>query len=228
MGENGLATKLWWIIQKDLICEYRARRAWPRMLLLGFVVAFLLSYQVALPPSQLQRVGASLCWLTICFAAVLTLGQSIAMEREDGCWDGLLLYPVTPQTIYLAKMFVNGVMVGALQLAVVPFFAVVCDAQWLAHPGELLLVSVLANLGVTSVGTLLGAISSGMSQSQGLLALLLLPLLVPVILAASEATTLIAENRVDSAWWHWVQLLGAFAIVYVTAGWVLFEFVIED
>lgn len=223
-----MAIKLWWIIQKDLICEYRARRAWPHMLLLGFVVAFLLSYQVVLPPNQLRHVGASLCWLTICFAAVLTLGQSIAMERDDGCWDALLLYPVTPQTVYVAKMIVNGVMVGALQLVVVPFFAVVCDAQWLAHPGELLLVSVLANLGITSVGTLLGAMSSGMSQSQGLLALLLLPLLAPVILAASEATRLIAENHVGLAGWHWVQLLSAFAIVYVTAGWALFEFVIED
>lgn len=223
-----MATKLWWIIQKDLICEYRARRAWPCMILLGVVVAFLLSYQTALTPSQLQRVGASLCWLTICFAAVLTLGQSIAMERDDGCWEALLLYPVTPQTVYVAKTIVNGAMVGALQLVVVPFFAVVCDAQWLSHPGELLLISVLANLGITSVGTLLGAISSGMSRSQGLLALLLLPLLVPVILAASEATRLIAENQVESACWHWVQLLGAFAIVYFTTGWMLFEFVVED
>ena len=223
-----MATKLWWIIQKDLICEYRARRAWPRMLLLGFVVAFLLSYQVALSPNQLQRVGASLCWLTICFAAVLTLGQSIALEREDGCWDALLLYPVSSQTVFVAKMIVNGLIVGTLQLVVVPFFAVVCDAPWLAHPGKLLLVAVLANLGVTSVGTLLGAMSAGMSQSQGLLALLLLPLLVPVILAAAEATRLLAENHVASTWWHWVQLLGAFAIVFVTAGWVLFEFVIED
>ena len=33
-----MAIQLWWIIQKDLICEYRARRAWPRMLLLGLVV----------------------------------------------------------------------------------------------------------------------------------------------------------------------------------------------
>ena len=86
----------------------------------------------------------------------------------------------------------------------------------------------LANLGITSVGTLLGAISTGMSQSQGLLALLLLPLLVPVILAASEATRLIGEIDVDSAGGHWVQLLGAFAIIYITTGWVLFEFVTED
>ena len=95
--------------------------------------------------------------------------------------------------------------------------------------GKLLLVSVLGNLGIASVGTLLGAMSAGMRQSQSLLALLLLPLLVPVILGASEATRLIADNQVASDHWHyWVQLLGAFAIVYVTAGWALFEFVTED
>jgi heme exporter protein B len=221
--------KLWWIIQKDLVCEYRTRQAWPRMLLLGFVVAFLLSYQLALSPSQLQHAAASLCWLTICFAAVLTLGQSIALERDDGCWEGLLLYPVTPQAVYLAKLAVNVVILGALQLVVVPLFAMVGDTQWLAHPGKLLLVSVLGNLGVASVGTLLGAMSAGMRQSQSLLALLLLPLLVPVILGASEATRLIGKSQAVSAAWHdWVQLLGAFTIVYITAGWVLFEFITED
>ena len=223
-----MASQLWYIIQKDLTCEYRARRAWPCMLLLGVTVAFLLSYQTALSTSQMQSVGSSLCWLTICFAAVLTLGQSIWIERDDGCWDALLLYPVTAQTVFLAKVIVNTLTVGAMQAIVVPFFATVSDAHWLSHPGKLLLVSLLANLGIAFVGTLLGAISANTSRSQGLLALLLLPLLVPVILAASEATRLIGENHVGTAWWHWVQLLAAFVIVYGTAGWMLFEFVIED
>ncbi len=219
--------KFWWIFRKDLVYEYRARQAWPRMLLLGIVVAFLLSYQMTLSPTELQSVSASLCWVTICFAAVLTIGQSIALEHEDGCWDALLLYPVSPETIYFAKLAVNGVILGMLQLVVLPFFAIVSDAPWLSHPWALLLVGLLANLGVSSVGTLLGAMSVGMGQSQAVVAFLLLPLLVPVMLAASEATRLVADTQ-TSAWWQWVQLLGAFAVVYVTVAWLLFAYVIED
>ena len=57
---------------------------------------------------------------------------------------------------------------------------------------------------------------------------MLLPLLIPVILAASEATRLVAEIHLESELWRWIQLLGAFAVVYLTAGWMLFEFVVED
>jgi heme exporter protein B len=223
-----LATKLWWIIRKDLLCEYRARLVFPRMLLIGLVVAFLLSYQMAMLPDVLPQMAASFCWLTICFAGVLTLGQSVGSERDDGCWDGLLLYPVAPSTVYIAKLLVNGITLAALQCIVVPLFSLVSDAAWFARPWEILLVCLLGNLGVCSIGTLLAAMSSGIGHVQNLLAILLLPLLIPVILAASEATSLITDNNVGSAWWRWVHLLGAFAVIYTTAGLVLFEWVTED
>jgi heme exporter protein B len=220
--------RLWWIIQKDLVGEYRARQAWPRMLVLGLVVAFLLSYQMTLPPELLQQVAASLCWVTICLAAVLTLGQAFASEREDGCWQALTFYPLAPETLYFAKLAVNGAILGGLQLVVVPFFALVSGAPWLSHLGPLLLVSLLGNLGICSIGTLLGAMSAGMSQHQGLLTLLLLPLLIPVMLAASEATRLLAVRPLAPEWWQWIQLLVVFVTIYATAGWLLFAFVIED
>jgi heme exporter protein B len=156
------------------------------------------------------------------------LGQSIVMEHEDGCWEGLLRYPVAAETVFLAKLTVNSVILGSLQLIVVPFFAVVSDSTWLSHPVELLLINALGNLGICSVGTLLGAISTGAGFGQALLALWLLPLLVPVVLAASEATRTVADQQLAAQWWQWVQLLAAFAIIYVTAGWVLFEYVIEE
>lgn len=225
---NELTTQLWWIIHKDLVCEFRTRLVWPRMVLLGLIVAYLLNHQMNLRPDELRHITGSLCWLTICFAAVLTLGQSGASEREEGCWEGLILYPVAPHTIYFAKLIVNAILLGALQLIVVPLFLLLSHTPLLAHPWEILLVSLLGNLGVTSIGTLLGAMTSGIRQSQSLLALLLLPLLVPVILAASEATRLIVEYHVASEWWFWVQLLGGFAIVHIAAGFILFEFVIEE
>ena len=221
-------TKLWWIVHKDLVSECRARLVWPRMLALGLAVAFLLSYQLSVPQVELRQIAGSLCWLTVCIASVLTLGQAIAVEHEDGCWDGLLHYPTNAQTVYVAKLIVNVVALGALQCIVVPFFVLTSGTALLSHAGEILFVSLLGNLGISSIGTLVGAMSSGIRQSQGLLALLLLPLLVPVILAASKATTLIFVNQIGAEWWRWVQLLGAFAIIYITAGLVLFEFAIED
>ncbi|MEE8452682.1 MAG: heme exporter protein CcmB, partial [Thermoguttaceae bacterium] len=92
----------------------------------------------------------------------------------------------------------------------------------------LLLVALLGNLGIASIGTLLSALATSIRQNGNLLVLLVLPMVIPVVLGAAEATRLIAENDLGDAWWRWIQLLAAFAVIFITAGTVLFEFVVED
>ena len=66
------------------------------MLLLGVVVALMFAMQTDLPPERLRQIVGGLLWLTIFFAGTLALDRSFAAEREDGCWEGLLCYPVSP------------------------------------------------------------------------------------------------------------------------------------
>ena len=223
-----MVAKLWWMIHKDLVSECRARLVWPAMLLLGTVVALVFGIQMDLLPDQKQRMVGSLLWLAIFFAGMLAVDRSFASEREDGCWEGLLLYPISPAMVYLAKLTVNVIALAALQCVLVPLFVVLSDVPLLNHPGALLLVALLGNLGIASIGTLLSALATGIRQNGNLLVLLVLPMVIPVVLAAAEATRLIAENDLGDSWWRWVQLLGAFAAIFITAGTVLFEFVIED
>ena len=63
-----MAAKLWWIMQKDLTCEYRARRAWPAMVLLGGLVAMLFGLQMDLPGEGKRRIVGSLLWLATVLA----------------------------------------------------------------------------------------------------------------------------------------------------------------
>jgi heme exporter protein B len=216
------------MIHKDLVSECRAHRVWPAMLLLGTVVAMVFGIQMDLLPDQKSRLVGSLLWLAIFFAGMLAVDRSFASEREDGCWEGLLLYPVSPANIYLAKLIVNGIAVAALECVLVPLFAVLSDVPLLARPGPMLLVALLGNLGLSALGTLLSALASGIRHGGNLLAILVLPLAAPVVLAGAEATRRLVEGDLGAPWWRWVQLLGAFAVIFVTAGIVLFDFVIED
>ena len=223
-----MTAKLLWIIHKDLTSEYRAWRVWPAMLLLGVVVAVVFSVQMDLLPEEKCRMVGSLLWLAIFFAAVTAIDHSFASEREDGCWEGLLLYPISPATVYLAKFAVNVVALGALQIVLIPLFVVLSDVPLLDHPWAMLLVAVLGNLGIASLGTLLSALAAGIRQGGNLLMLLVLPMVIPVVLAAAEATRLIAAGDIGPQWLRWVQLLAAFAVVFTTAGTVLFDFAVED
>lgn len=223
-----MLAKLWWIARKDLLSEYRARRVWPAMLLFGTVVALVFGMQVDLLPGQGQRLVGSLLWLATFFAGMLAIDRSFASEREERCWEGLLLYPVSPAAIFLAKLVVNVVALAALQCVLIPLFVVFSDAPLLAHPWAMLLVALLGNLGIAAMGTLVSALANGIRHSGNLLALLALPMAVPVVLGSAEATRLLAEGTFGAEWWRWIQLLGAFAVVFITAGVLLFDFVIED
>ncbi len=223
-----MVAKFWWMIHKDLVSECRARLVWPAMLLLGSVVALVFGIQMDLLPDQKQRMVGSLLWLAIFFAGMLAIDRSFACERENGCWEGLRLYPTSPSVVYAAKLAVNAIALAALQCVLIPLFVVLSDVPLFNHPGKLLLVALLGNLGIASIGTLLSALATSIRQNGNLLVLLVLPMVIPVVLAAAEATRLIAENDLGAQWWRWVQLLGAFAIVFITAGTVLFEFVVEE
>ena len=143
-----MATKIYWLIAKDLTAECRLPRAWPAMLLLGAIVAMLFSVQMDLPPEQQPKVASGMLWLAVFFAATLALDRSFAVEREEGCWEGLLLCPISPTTVYLAKVAVNFVAVAALQGALIPLFAVLTGVPFLARPAPIILAALLGNLGI--------------------------------------------------------------------------------
>ncbi len=219
--------KFWWIVQKDLVCEFRSWRVWPRMMALGLTVSFLLSYQLSGPGVPAGSIAGSLCWITICIAALLTLGEGVAVEREHGCWEGLKHYPVGASSVFLAKLLVNVTGLAILQGVVVPFLLYTLRVS-VSSPWELALVMLLGNVGISAVGTVVGALGVGSRDGHGLLALLLLPLWVPVLLAASKATTLVLLGQDGPELARWLQLLSACAVIYVAAGLMLFEFAIED
>jgi heme exporter protein B len=213
---------------KDLVSELRARRAWPGMLLLGLILVLLLEMQLDLPAGQKAQVVSGLLWLDVFFAGLLALERSFASEREEDCWRALRLYPVPPVVIYLAKVAVNVVALGLLEGVLIPAVVIFSDAPLLEWPAALAMIAVLGNLGFASIGVVVSALTASLSQRGGLLALVLLPLVTPVLLGASEATRLLVVGGQDERWWRWVELLAAFAVLFMTLGMLVFEFAIED
>lgn len=228
MGAGDAVRSWWWLIRKDLARELRAQHMWPGMLLLGLGVVFLLATQVDLPAEPRGRVAGGLLWVAIFFAGTLALERSLAGERDAGCWEVLRLCPVAPGVVYLAKLAVNLVSLVILEAVVVPVFIVLTDLPLLERPGPMALVLVLGNVGFAAVGTLVSGLTAGLRHRGGLLALLMLPLVAPVVLGAAEATRLVLAGQIDVWWWRWIQLLAVFALVFTVVGMLAFEFVMEE
>ena len=110
----------------------------------------------------------------------------------------------------------------------VPLFIVLTDVPLAARPGSLLLIAALGNVGFAAVGTLVSGLTCGLRHRGGLLALLLLPLVIPVVFGAAEATRMMLSGQIDSLWWRWIQLLAVFAGVFTVLGAMMFEFIMEE
>ena len=155
--ERLLTAKLWWIIHKDLVSEWRARRVWPAMLLLGIVVALVFALQMDLLPEQKRQIVGEPA-LAGDLLRRHAGPRSVLRRRTRG---RLLGRPAAlsglAAAVYLAKLVVNVVALAALQCVLIPLFVVLADVPLLAHPGPMWLVALLGNLGIAAVGTLLSA-----------------------------------------------------------------------
>jgi len=227
-GWRSSVAAITFLVHKDLRREWRARRTWPAMLLLGGTLVVMLALQLDLPAPLKRGVGGGLFWLAVFFAGTLALERAFAGEREEGCSQALRLYPLPPSAVFAAKLIVNFLAVTLLEVVLVPALVVLADVPLLDRPGPLVVIALLGNLGFAAVGTLLGALTSGLSHRGSLLALLLLPLLSPVLLAAGEATRSLLAGDPLSAWALPAQLLAVFAILFTTVGALVFEYASED
>jgi heme exporter protein B len=222
------AKAFWWLIRKDLVQELRAKHVWPGMLLLGFVLVLLLATQIDLPMDQRARVGGGMLWLATYFAGTLALERSFTNERDAGCWPALMLYSIAPSVLFLAKMAVNLASLLILEIVLAPVFIVLTDVPLFARPGPMILIAAVSSVGYAAIGTLVSGLTAGLRHRGGLLALLLLPLVTPVILGSAEATRMVLSAEIDPLWWQWIQLLAVFAFVFTIVGALAFEFVMEE
>jgi heme exporter protein B len=220
--------QLWWIIHKDLTSEIKTGQVWPPLCLYSLLVAAVFSFQMDLSPDQCSRIAGSLLWLATFFAGMLTMDRTFVAEHEDGCWHALRLYPTSPTTIYFAKLAVNIVTLAVMQLILIALLVMISDLPLVNHPWMMLGVAALGNLGIAAVGTLFSALGLSMRRNNGMLSLLVLPVVIPVVIAATQATQLLCEANFSELLWRWIQLIIVFDVVFVAAGAVLIDFIVEE
>ncbi len=219
---------LWWLVHKDVSREIRAHAVWPAMLLLGVLLVCLLATQIDLPNDQKEHVIGGMLWIAIVFAGTLALEWSFAGEREDGCWRTLKLYPIAPSVLFLSKLVINVASLTLLEVVLIPLFVVMTDVPLLARPGAIALIAAVGNIGFAAAGTLISAVTVNLRSRGGLLALLFLPLVMPVVLGCAATTSSMLAGEFGPQWWRWIQFLALCATVFTIVGALLFEVLLEE
>jgi heme exporter protein B len=213
------------VLGKDLRLEWRTKDALTAMLVFAFLVLVTFNFALDLRPEVMAAVGPGVLWVAVVFASTLGLGRTFAIERDQGTLDGLLMAPLDRSALFLAKVASNLVFMLALELVSLPAFAMLFDVT--VESVGVAAALALGALGLAAVGTLFSAVAAHTRAREVMLPVLLFPVIVPILIGVVQATGL-ALGSGTARDMPWFSLLGAFAVMYLAAGAVVFEYVVEE
>jgi len=219
------------IVRKDLIRELRTRDMLVSMILFVLLAMIIFHYAFTVKEgTDLTFFTGGMLWVTFIFAMLLGLNRSFAQEKDERCLDGLLLCPVDRVTIFFAKTAGNLVFLLIIQVVAVPVFALFFIER--SFVGELLpflLVLLLADIGICALGTLLATISMNTRSRDLLLPILFLPLIVPLLVAATSATTLVfADGAGFGTVGSRLLFILGFDAIFLVVAWGIYDFAIGE
>jgi heme exporter protein B len=219
--------RAWMVVWKDVLAERRSKESLNALLFFSLLLLFVFQFALGPERARVEAALPGLLWLGFILSGLLAFGRTFQIERENDCWEGLVLTPGDKSAIYLGKLAGNVLVMIVVEVVLVALFAVFFAIDFTPFLPGLAAVLALGTLGLASVGTLFGAVTAQMRARELLFPILLLPAVVPVLLASVSATqtVLAGEPLADAA--AWLMLLAAADLVYLVVGVLSFEFVLE-
>lgn len=217
---------MWAIVWKDLRLEMRTGERVSSLLVMAVLIVVV--FVAAVGPERLQRpdLGAALIWIALVFAGLVSVQRAFTLEQERNCLDGVLLTPLSTGRLFFAKLLGNVVVLSVVQAAVVPLTLALLDIRAAPTLAGLPFVLLLGIAGFSALGTLFGAVAARTRMREIVLPLLLLPLLVPLLLAAVNVTGALLAGQVWTG--VWLRVLIAFDVVFIVSGWLMFGLVVRE
>ncbi|HEY5157359.1 MAG TPA: heme exporter protein CcmB [Anaerolineales bacterium] len=214
------------IIWKDLAAEMRSRELLTAMLVFALLVILIFNFALDLDATTRKVATPGILWATFVFAGTLGLNRSMALEKDRGCFDGLLLAPVDRSAIYFGKLISNLVFMLIVEAVVLPVYSVLYNTN-LFNPG-LVSVILLGSVGYVAVGTLLSSMAIQTRTRDVLLPILLFPVIIPILIAAVEASSGFLQGIALAEIMPYINLLLVYDVIFTAVAFMVFDFIVEE
>jgi heme exporter protein B len=214
------------VLCKDLAAELRSREVLTSMLVFALLVILIFNLALELQPGLQKALISGILWVTFAFAGTLGLNRSMAMEKDRGCLDGLLLAPVDRSAIFFGKALSNLIFMLIVAAIILPLFSLLYNVN-LINPG-LILVILLGSVGYVAVGTLLSTMAVQTRTRDVMLPILLFPLVIPVLISAIKGSSGFLEGLEMVEIIPWLNLLIVYDVIFIAVAFMVFDYVVEE
>ncbi len=174
------------LLRRDLLLALRNRAEYAMPLLFFVLVVTLFPLALGALPELLARIAPGIVWVGALLAAMLSLPSIFRSDFDDGSLEQILLSAHPVAVLVLAKVCAHWLVTGLPLLLVAPLLAEMLGLQAEAQP-MLLVTILLGTPSLSLVGAIGVALTVGLRKGGIILALLVLPLYVPVLIFAASA-----------------------------------------
>lgn len=154
-----------------------------------FIVAVsLFPLGVGADPALLRAIGPGVLWVAALLATMLSLGRLFAADFSDGTLEQWLLSPVPTTMLVCVKILAHWMLSGLPLVLLAPLLGL----QFNLAPQDLGVLSLSLLIGtplLSLVGAIGAALTLGVRGSGVLVAVLVLPLYIPVLIFGAGAVT---------------------------------------
>ena len=226
---NNFIRVAWVVVKKDLTVEVRSLEILSTTMFFAVTVVLMFSFGLVVDGRPLNDVAAAILWVAIAFSGTLALGRTFERERHNDTLRALLLAPADRPALYVGKLAGILLLMGLVELVLVPLIGLLFNAPVIAQAVPLALLVVAGTLGFAAVGTLFAAMLVRARSRDVLLPIMLYPMTVPVMIAGVRGTAALFQPEPDPAVAQfWLSLLAAFDVVFVILALWTFEPLMTD
>lgn len=181
------------VLRRDLLVAFRRPGDLLSPLMFFAIVSSLFPLALSPAPGTLRQIGPAVLWVAALLSTLLSLNALYRSDLEDGTMEQLLLRAEPLPTAMLAKTLAHWLLTGAPLAMMAPVLGITyyLPTEAIATLGMTLLLGTPTLSLLGSVGA---ALTAGLRQATGLLALLVLPIMLPVLMMGARATDVAANG----------------------------------
>lgn len=174
------------VLDREFRLAMRRRGELVQSLVFFAAVATLFPLAIGPETTVLARIAPGIVWVAVLLALLLPLERLFRDDLEDGTLDQLLLSPHPVALLVLGKVVAHWGVTAIPMIVLAPVIAIFLQLPAAALP--VLVATLLLGTPILAlIGAIAAALTAGLRAGGPLLALLLLPLYVPVLIFAAGA-----------------------------------------
>jgi len=216
------------LLKKELFIEFRSREVILSMLIFGLSIILAFAFTTNVSKVIVLNYAPGMFWIMILFVTTLGVHRSFTYEKNFDAFSLLISAPIDRGLIYLSKWISGTIFLTVMEIIIIiPFFKFLL----LDFPSNIILfsaTSILINLAIMSIASLVAGISMRANLSEVLVPILFFPLVSPVIIAATKISSGVLSGDPYQLWQIWLLIIVSVIVIFPLAGYTLFDFITEE